>query len=425
MAPAQGRTEETLFDHAPPPGAPLPPHLLADRPFLWLVLATGVANLAFWAYFGAVWAEAPYRFHANQAQMSILLASFSGPLVLLVPFQGILVDRWSPKWLFTLGVVLGITAVPPAWGASSIRWLYLSSFLMGSAIAAIAPARSALTGLLIEDHRLVQANGMLSGAIQLALVVGPFTAGFVLRTAGTDALYPGVLAVAVVALGLSFAVPDRRQGGARPALTLRELGDGVATTWRLSELRLLLWLSSAAWLMVNVYWALQSLYVKESLHLHSDAVPFLWSAQGLGALVGSIVLYRTEHGVGRELVFTGVGLGATGVGLMVFSLFDSYAVAVVGMIVFGGGFAAYFSSSLALIQRLAGEEKRGRVTSLFTVIQEGTAVVAAAVIVGLGGLVVVRPSLAVSGAILVVAGGVGLLRLSGRLRGTTVGPVSR
>ena len=63
-------------------------------------------------------------------------------------------------------------------------------------------------------------------------------------------------------------------------------------------------------------------------------------------------------------------------------------------------------------------------TSLFTVIQEGTAVVAAAVIVGLGGLVVVRPSLAVSGAILLVAGGVGLLRLSGRLQRTAAESVS-
>ena len=52
------------------------------------------------------------------------------------------------------------------------------------------------------------------------------------------------------------------------------------------------------------------------------------------------------------------------------------------------------------------------------VIQEGSAVVAAGIIVGLGGLVVVRPSLAVSGAILVVAGGLGLRSLSSRVRGT-------
>ena len=139
---SRGGVEETLFDHAPPPGGPLRPALLADRPFLWLVLATGVSNLAFWAYFGAMWAEAPYRFHANQAQMSILLASFSGPLVLWVPFQGILVDRWSPKWLFTLGVASGVVAIPFAWGADSIRWLYLSSLFAGSGVAAITPARA-------------------------------------------------------------------------------------------------------------------------------------------------------------------------------------------------------------------------------------------------------------------------------------------
>ena len=289
---------------------------------------------------------------------------------------------------------------------------------MGSGIAAIAPARSALTGLLIEDRRLVQANGMLSGAIQLALVIGPFTGGFVLRTsAGTDALYPGILVVAVIALGLAFLIPDRRQGGVRPALSLRELGDGISTTWKVAQLRLLFWLSNVAWLMVNVYWALQSLYVKDSLHLGPDAVPFLWAAQGAGALLGSVLVYRSERGTGRELGFTAAGLAGTGVGLMVFALFNSYAVAMLGMVVFGLGFAVYFSAQLALIQRLAGEEKRGRVTSVFTVVQEGSAVVAAAVIVALGGLVVVRPSLAVCGAFLVVAGALSLLRLSGRLRG--------
>jgi MFS family permease len=318
-----------------------------------------------------------------------------------------------------------MAAILPAWGASSIRWLYLSSLLMGSGIAAIVPARSALTGLLVEERRLVQANGMLSAAIQLALVIGPFTAGIVMRTAGTNALYPGVLAVAVVALGLAFVVPDRRQGGVKPALSLRDIGDGMAIAWRLSELRLLLWVWSAAWVMVNVYWALQSLYVKDSLHLGSDAVPFLWAAQGLGALVGSIFLYRTERGAGRELLFTGVGLAATGVGLLAFSLFNSYAVAVLGMIVFGAGFAVFFASALALIQRLAGDEKRGRVTSLFTVIQEGTAVLAALAIVGLGSLVVVRPSLAVSGAILVLAGALGLLRLAGVSRLEPEGAATR
>src|SRR5207247_2520951 len=112
--------------------------------------------LGLWAYFTAVWADAAFRFHGSPAQMSILLASFSVPFVLLVPVQGILVDRWSPKWLSFTGIVIALCAVPPAWAAGSIGALYLSSFLVGTALGAVMPARSALTGLLVGEDRLVQ-----------------------------------------------------------------------------------------------------------------------------------------------------------------------------------------------------------------------------------------------------------------------------
>ena len=46
------------------------------------------------------------------AQMAILLGAFSVPFVLLVPFQGLLVDRWSAKWMNFWGYVLGVAAMP-------------------------------------------------------------------------------------------------------------------------------------------------------------------------------------------------------------------------------------------------------------------------------------------------------------------------
>ncbi|MFN2543143.1 MAG: MFS transporter [Actinomycetota bacterium] len=398
----RGLTEETLFEHGPPPGAPLPPRLLTNRPFLWLMISSGVANLGFWAYFGAVWADAAYRFDASPAQMSILLASFSGPFVLLVPLQGILVDRWSPKWLFVIGDVVSIVAVPLAWSAGSIGMLYASSFAIGVGMCSIIPARSALTGLLVDEDRLVQANGTIAAAAQVSLIVGPLVGGLTTRSVGTGPLYATVLVVLVAAIGLATIVPDRRQGGERPALSFRELADGIATSWRLPELRLLFSLWGVAWLVVNVYWILQPLFVKESLHLGGDVVQFLWSAQGVGSLAGSIVLARLTRGAGRELRLIVGGLVATGLGLLVFAGWSGAATAVVGSIVYGGGFAFFFSSSLALIQRVAGEEKRGRVTSVFAMVQEGTAIVAGIGMIALGDLVVVRPGMIGSGAILVV-----------------------
>jgi hypothetical protein len=77
-------------------------------------------------------------------------------------------------------------------------------------------------------------------------------------------------------------------------------------------------------------------------------------------------------------------------------------------VLYGGGFSVFFSSSLALMQRLAGEEKRGRVTSIFAVLQEGTAIFAALAMIALGDLVRVRPWLLAIAILIGVAGILGL-----------------
>lgn len=413
--PEQGFVEETLLEHAVPHGGALPPHLFTNRPFLWLVLAEGVSHVALWGLFAAVWSEASFGFGATPAQMSLLLASFSLPFVLMVPFQGILVDRWSPKWVSVLGYLVSLLAIGVALPADSIDLLYVSMFLAAAGFAAVAPARSSLTGLLVSESGLVQANGMLSASIQLALVVGGLGGGFLLRSDGGGPLYVAALAVMAVSVLLLLPVPDRRHGQERPAMTVRDVVDGLAVSWRQPDLQLLLFLAAAGWVLVNVFFALEPLFIKGTLRLSEDAIPFLWAAHGTGALVGALWVSRVRRGAGRELGFVGGGFVIAGVGLLLYVGTAVYPVAVVGTAVMGGGFSVYFASSLALIQRAAGREKRGRVTSVFSILQEGSALVASALIVGLGRLVVVRPTLAGGGVGLALVGLLGLRSLS-RLR---------
>ncbi len=403
-----GLPEEMLLEHTIPHGGALPPHLLTNRPFLWLVLGEGVAALAFWAFLAAMFAEAAFQFHATPAQMSLMLASFSLPFVLFTPIQGVLVDRGSPKWLNVFGYVIFVGAVPVAATAGSLPLLYLASLLVGLADATIQPARSALTGLLVEEHSLVQANGMLSAAIQLALVLGPLVGGVLIRTSGVRAVYLVALAVSVLSLPFFVLVPDRRHGGERPAIRLRDLGDGVRTSWRKPELRVLLFLAGAMFLMLNVFFALEPLFIKDTLHRGKDALPFLWSTHGAGALIGAIFVTRTKRGTGLELAFVGAGLVAAALGMLLYVGVATYPVALAATALMGGGFSFYFAPSLALIQRVAGGEQRGRVTSVFGVLQEGMGLVSSLSIVALGGIVVVRPTLAGTALLLGLTGLLGL-----------------
>jgi hypothetical protein len=104
-----------------------------------------------------------------------------------------------------------------------------------------------------------------------------------------------------------------------------------------------------------------------------------------------------------------------GIGLLLFSAIVSYPVAFLGEGLMGAGFSFIFAPALALIQRTAGEEQRGRVTSIFGSLQEMTGIVSSVVIIALGSLVVIRPTLCGAGILVILTGAVGF-RAAIRLR---------
>src|SRR4029453_15525434 len=113
--------------------------------------------------------------------------------------QGLAVDRWSPKWLGVGGYLLATAAPPVAILAPSIPWPYGAPFILGAAWAAIEPARSALTGLLVPEDALVRANAILAIAFQAALIVGGIGSAILTHPAGADVAYTIALGAALLA----------------------------------------------------------------------------------------------------------------------------------------------------------------------------------------------------------------------------------
>ena len=410
-----GLVEDTLLGPTIPHGGTLPPHVLTIRPFLWLVLGVAAAGLAFWGFLAAVFAQATFEFHASSSEMAVLGLSISAPYAVFIPFQGVLVDRWSPKWMNLSGYLALVAAVPVAWAADSLASLYVSTALVGVAFATIEPARSSLTGLLVDVHRLVQANGMISAANQLSLMVGTLAGGFITQAVGVRTVYAVATLASVVSIGFNLVVPDVRQGGERPAVSLRDLGEGLRTARRVPEIRLLVIVGCVAWLMVTTFLVLEPIFIKQVLHQGESAVSFLWFIHGLGAMLGAIAVSRIRRSAGRELLLVAGGVTTVGIGLLLFSAIVSYPVAFLGEGLMGAGFSFIFAPALALIQRTAGEEQRGRVTSIFGSLQEMTGIVSSVVIIALGSLVVIRPTLCGAGVLVILTGVVGF-RAAIRLR---------
>lgn len=413
---ARAHAEEAMLEVPRPHAGALPPRLLANTPFLWLVASYGVSQLGFWAFFLGVIGEAGYRFHAGAFEMAILFSAFSFAFIpLTVPF-GMAVDRWSPKWLMILGTLVSLAAVGVAVWAPSVGWLYWAFALDGVGAATMIPARGSMTALLVDQAVLVRANGMLNGASMLAVIVGPALAGLLEQGAVfSPSIYWYTMGVVVVGAFLLLLVPDRRPRAVERGGVLTDLAEGFRVSWRQPELRALLVLATFIWFLTTVLVTLEPLFVKDVLHRGLDVLGFLWSAHGVGALVGALAVMRFRRAAGREVLLLGVSLIVAGIGFLTYVGTPLLGIAVAGNVVLGVGFAWFLTLSQALVQRVAEEHLRGRVTGVLGMIQETAGLACALALAAIGGLVTsVQPYLVGSAAVLAVSGLYGV-RMGGPL----------
>jgi MFS transporter, DHA3 family, macrolide efflux protein len=126
----------------------------------------------------------------GEATTLALLGFFAfGPLVLVSPFAGVLVDRWDRRkvmmltdfgaGMMTVGMLLLYVT-----GNLQIWHLYVAEALTGIFEAFQSPAYTAATTVLVPKEHYRRASGMRSLASSLAEVGAPFFAGLLLRGVG-------------------------------------------------------------------------------------------------------------------------------------------------------------------------------------------------------------------------------------------------
>jgi MFS family permease len=383
-------------------GPPGPPHLLTrNRPFLWLVLGDSFAQLARWGFFLAVIGDATYRLDANAAQVGLLIAAYSVPLILVSPLYGAVADRWSAKWLL---VIISFAALPLpviALSTESLGWLYVVAVLYGIVFAASMPARGALVPRLVPEDQLVRANGMISAVGSVQMIIGPGVAALLAATGGPQAPYSVTLVAAAAAGLLILWVPDRRrQDAAEGGRAFADVGAGFREAWREPSLKRMFLLDIGVWFLVGQLIALEPTYIKADLGLGQDFLGLVWTVYGVGELIGSLLLTRIRRGAGRELVYAARGLLLTGAGFLVYVGVAVGASALVANVVFGIGFPFFVASSNALIQRVA--RAPGKVTAAFAMVGEAGPVASALLLIAAGPGISVRVWLLVSGILFTV-----------------------
>ena len=299
------------------------------------------------------------------------------PQVLLGPFAGVLVDRWSRRWTMFLadgGIALATLLLAYLFWTESIQiWhIYVLMFVRSLGGAFHGPAMQASTSLMVPHEHLTRVQGinqMLEGG--LGIIGAPLGALLLAALPMQGILAVDVVTALFAIIPLLFiAVPqpeksaeELQTGQKTPYWT--QMRQGLAYVWAWPGILMLMLLAMLVNFVLTPVISLLPLLVSDYFGGGAWEFGLMQSMFGVGIIVGGLAL--GAWGGFKKRIFTSlVGMVGLGVGISLIGLAPAnlFWLAVVGG--FGGGsmIAMVNGPVRAILQIAVAPDMQGRVMSL-------------------------------------------------------------
>ncbi|HUG14058.1 MAG TPA: MFS transporter [Thermomicrobiales bacterium] len=298
------------------------------------------------------------------------------PMLTFGLFGGVVADRFPKRRTLVLtqslmGLSALITAALVLTGVVQIWHLVLVSVLQGTGFAFGMPSLQAFIAQLVPRERLGQAIALNSAGMNFSRVVGPAMAGALIAWplvgAGGVFLITTLMYVAVVVNLLriphSGAPVPMAEGVARPA-PLKSLIEGLGYLRRTSILFTLLALSFAPVLLGMPYQQLMPVFAEDVFNVGPQGLGILLTVNGIGALIGSLVVASMATFRRRGLLQMVMGV-TFGLGVAVFGFAQSFTIGLGALLVVGLVSSAYMTLTSTLVMHYAEPAYHGRVMSVY------------------------------------------------------------
>lgn len=296
------------------------------------------------------------------------------PTVLLGPVVGVLVDRWSRRWVMIVsdGMIATFTTLLALWfWLGEVRvWQVLAILFVRSLGDAVQnPAVRASTSLMVPADQLTRVAGMdaaLQGAIRF---VSPSIGALLLGTLhmqGTLAIdvVTAVLAIAPL-LVVSVPQPKRVALPGRKSSVTRDMVEGMRYLWGARGLFLLFGTATVAMLFLAPPLSLVPLLVTR--HFGGGALELGWmqSAYGLGYILGGTAL-SLWGGLKRRIPTSLIGTVGVAAALIVVGSAppDAFWLGVGAWFAFGLTLPVATGPLHAIYQSVVPPEMQGRFLTL-------------------------------------------------------------
>lgn len=350
---------------------------LAVRNFrLWIIGAL-IANIGSWAQRTAQdWLVLTELTDNDAVAVGISLSLQFGPILVLGPFVGPLVDRVSGRAIIltttlvelTLGLILGVAVVM---GVATLPLVYALALGLGISQAFEAPARMAFVSELVGTGNIPNAIGMNSMMFNTSRLVGPALAGLSITTLGTGwtlTFSAACYAAAVVAIALLRQAefqPVSKVGKAKG-----QFGEGLAYIRSRPDIIVVLVMALIVGALVFNFGIFSATMAVIEFGLGAHDYGFMASALAIGSIAGALLVARSRRPRLSVIVVAALTI-AVGAGLA--AIAPTVTMFIVLYPILGLGAILMVATSNSYLQVSTDDKFRGRVMAIFsTVVIGGT-----------------------------------------------------
>ncbi len=333
-----------------------------------------------------------YHYTQSPAVVGALSLVARLPAIVFSTVAGHLADRFDRRHVgIATGIGQGLAALALAvaglFGVQSTLFIFIATFFVGLGFALGLPAMLALIGELPGRDRLPEAIRVNAAGINVARMIGPVMGGGVLLVFGPTTCF-ALNAVSFLGLVVVLArLPPMPRSGNHTVATTRDALRYAVTDP--APRRLL----SGASIFCILAAPMQELapVVAARVGTGKGGLGLLLGAMGAGALIGAVVLSKSEdRGLPRHIALP-LGSTATAVGLGLVAISPWLWLSLIGMAAGGFFWIWIFTLTNTAIQLTSPPELVGRMLGLYQAAVVGPIAIGAfaagsvAEVIGIGG----------------------------------------
>jgi MFS family permease len=312
-----------------------------------------------------------YELTASKFLLGVINAVGGLPLLFLSPFGGIIADRLNRKKLlvftqiafsagaFLIGLLISTNLI-------NFKLLVVIAFFGGIMNAIDSPARMAFIVELIELRSLGNAIALNSIGFNVARVIGPALAGYLVGAIGIEVcFYLNTVAFIPAILGTYVLKGDFSAKIAKGNSFKEALLDGARYVGGNKKVFYSLLLVATSSTFVMPFAVLMPVYAKDILKAGPQGLGALMAFSGFGALIGAFVLAQFSQRIDfvKFIYYSTILLA---VSLLLFAFSTHFAWSCFFLALLGMGIVMQVASINTFIQGVVPNELRGRIMSFYT-----------------------------------------------------------